>query len=66
MFSYICQAGMWRGPQFLALGGGGTMWNVESLSSLTKGSSDIEAIKEAGFAGSRAGEESRLQRLATG
>ena len=57
---------MWRGPQFLALGGGGTMWNVESLSGLTKGSSDIEAIKEAGFAGSRAGEESRLQRLATG
>ena len=45
---FSVDAGMWRGPQFLSLGGGGTMWSVDSLTSLTAGSADIEGIKEAG------------------
>ena len=48
---FSVKAGVWRGKQLLSLGGGGTMWNVESLSGLTAGSKDIEDIKEAGFAG---------------
>ena len=48
---FSVKAGMWRGKQLLSLGGGGTMWNVESLAGLTKGSKDIADIKEAGFAG---------------
>ena len=48
---FSLKAGVWRGKQLLSLGGGGTMWNVESLSGLTAGSKDIADIKEAGFAG---------------
>ena len=48
---FSVQAGMWRGKQLLSLGGGGSMWNVDSLSSLIEGSKDIADIKEAGFAG---------------
>ncbi len=46
-------SGLHRGSQFLSLGGGRSEagWAVETLSGLVDGGQEIEAIKDAGFAG---------------
>ena len=51
--SFSVESGRHRGAQFLALGGGRSevAWNVDALSDFVEGGQDLEAIKDAGFAG---------------
>ena len=51
--SFSVESGRHRGAQFLALGGGRSevAWNVDTLSGFVEGGQDLEAIKDAGFAG---------------
>ena len=51
--SFSVESGRHRGAQFLALGGGRSevAWNVDALSGFVDGGPELEAIKDAGFAG---------------
>ena len=50
---FSLKSGMYNGAQYLSLGGGRSeaAFTPEALSGLVEGSKDIEAIKDAGFAG---------------
>ena len=50
---FTLKSGMYNGAQYLSLGGGRSeaAFTPEALSGLVEGSKDIEAIKDAGFAG---------------
>ena len=62
------KAGLWRGPQYLSLGGGGSMWTVDSVSGMVEGGPEIKAIIDAGFAGvcSAAGQKATGMELLAG